>query len=25
MGVVLLNPVMLNWDGRTNQIPKLTE
>ena len=25
MGVALLNPVMLNWDGRTNQIPKLTE
>lgn len=25
MGVALLNPVMLNWDGRTNQIQKLTE
>ena len=25
MGVALLNPVMLNWDGRTNQIHKLTE
>ena len=25
MGVALLNPVMLNWDGRTNQIQKTTE